>query len=127
MDAIEARAARLPLDVAVTCDPGLRRARFPEAVEGGVYFFVSECLANTLKHAGARMVTVAIGGGERELQVEISDDGTGFEPATAGGSGGLSGMADRIAALGGTLTVSSSPGAGTRLRAVLPLSERVHA
>lgn len=123
--AIQARATRLPLDVTVTCDPALRGKRFPEAVEGAVYFLVSECFANTLKHADAQSVTLSIGGGERDLRVEVRDDGGGFDPATVDRSGGLAGMADRIAALGGTLAVTSSPGAGTSLSAVLPLAETV--
>jgi signal transduction histidine kinase len=121
--AIQARAVRLPLDVTVTCDPALRGRRFPEAVEGAVYFLVSECFSNTLKHAAARSVVLTIGGGERDLVVEVSDDGAGFDPDAVQAPGGLAGMADRIAALGGTLAVTSSPGAGTSLRAVLPLAE----
>ncbi len=53
VEAIEARAARLPLGVTIECDPDLRLTRFDEAVEGGVWFLVSECFANTLKHSRA--------------------------------------------------------------------------
>jgi signal transduction histidine kinase len=127
IEAIEARAAGMPLELNLSCPPALRSARFPEAVEGAVYFFVSESLANVLKHAGADSVELSIEGGERDLRIEIHDDGCGFEPASVGRSGGLDGMADRIAALGGTLLIDSRPGAGTRLRAALPFAERVHA
>lgn len=61
---------------------------------------------------------------EHELGVEVHDDGIGFDPAAAEGDGGLAGLADRIAALGGAFAVKSEPGAGTWVRATLPARER---
>ena len=127
VDAIEARATRIPLELNFSCTPALRSARFPEAVEGAVYFLVSESLANALKHSNARRIDLTIEADQHNLRVEIADDGGGFETASVSGAGGLAGLADRIAALGGSLVVDSRPGGGTSLRAALPLDERVHA
>ncbi|MDP8967656.1 MAG: histidine kinase [Actinomycetota bacterium] len=124
VEAIEARGARLPLDVMLESDPDLRTTRFDETVEGGVWFVVSECFANTLKHSRAQRVVVRITRTDRQLSVEVSDDGIGFDPAAADPGGGLAGLGDRIAALGGALDVESAPGAGTRVRATLPARER---
>lgn len=127
VEAIEARTARLPLAVTLECDPDLRTARFDEGVEGGLWFVVSECLANTLKHSQAGRVVVRMTRTGDELTVEVHDDGIGFDPTAADADGGLAGLGDRIAALGGTLDVESAPRAGTQVRATLPAPERSHA
>jgi signal transduction histidine kinase len=127
VEAIETRASRLPLGVTIECDPGLRATRFTEPVEGAVYFLVCESFANTLKHAGAERVVVRITRAGGRLHVEISDDGRGFDPAEVDRAGGLAGLADRLAALGGELEVSAGKGGGTRLRATVPAGERAYA
>jgi len=120
VEAIEARASRLPLGVVIDADPALRQARYPEAVEGAAYFLVSEALANVLKHASATSAVVRLSSDERRLRVEIADDGVGFRAREASGSG-LTGLRDRIEAVGGALSISSAPGAGTTLAAELPV------
>ena len=97
-------------------------------VEGAAYFVASEALANALKHSGARRVTVGVGYTAGSLELEISDDGLGFDAAEVGGSG-LSNMSDRVEALGGRLTLRSRPGEGTRIGVRLPARPReaVHA
>jgi signal transduction histidine kinase len=73
------------------------------------------------KHAGAQATaTVALVREGQALRVAIADDGCGFEPATAEGSRGLTNMRDRIGAVGGMLTVRSTPGAGTTVLASVP-------
>ena len=107
-------AERCPVPAVVGAVPA---RRWPDAVERTCYFVVSEALANAAKHAGAAQVAVEVeetGGG---LRVEVSDDGAGG--ADAGGSG-LRGLADRVATLGGELSVSSPPGGGTRVIATVP-------
>jgi len=96
--------------------------RFAPLVESTVYFLVSEALTNVLKHAGATSAAVQIGLAETSLTVEVRDDGVGGATVRADGSG-LSGLADRLGAVGGTLSVDSPPGAGTTLRADIPLTE----
>lgn len=126
VEAIEARASRLPLGVTVECDPSMRTRRFGEAVEGAIYYLVCEGFANALKHSGAERVFVRLRCDQRELEVEVFDDGRGFDRSLARRSG-LDGLADRFDALGGVFDVTSEPGAGTTLSARLRIDERVTA
>jgi signal transduction histidine kinase len=89
----------------------------PEVIEAAAYYVVAEALANVQKHAGARRVVVRASVEAEILTVEVADDGAGGAD-TAGT--GLRGLADRVEALGGTLSVESAAGHGTRLRAVIP-------
>jgi signal transduction histidine kinase len=105
--------AALPAQLQVVLD-----RRLSDQVEGAAYFVVSEALANAAKHSHASAVRVtAVRAGE-QLTVEVTDDGIGG--AAAGAGTGLRGLADRVEALGGRLTVSSPPGRGTRLIAEIP-------
>jgi signal transduction histidine kinase len=92
----------------------------PPAVAAAAYFVCSEGLANAAKHARPTRVRLAarrLGG---RLVVEVADDGVGG--ADLGRSSGLRGLADRVEALGGEFFLESTPGAGTRLRAELPVA-----
>ena len=120
VEAIEGRSARMPMRVIIDCDPELRSARFDEQVEGAAYFFVSEGLANTLKHAGADQVRIRIGRTADHLEIEVSDDGAGFE-CNGVTTTGLRGLTDRMESLGGSVSIVSAPGEGTRLGARLPI------
>jgi len=123
VEAIESRASRLPIGVAIEADAALRGARYAEDSEGAAFFLVSEGLANVLKHAAASRASVRLAEAEGRLQVEVSDDGVGFVPAEATGSG-LTGLRDRIEAVGGVLVVTAGPGEGSSLRATLPARTR---
>ena len=94
--------------------------RLPDPVEVTVYYLVAEALSNAVKHAGATEVRVALQRRGPVLYAEVADDGAGG--ATAGPGSGLHGLTDRLEALGGVLEVESTPGAGTRLRASIPLA-----
>ncbi len=83
---------------------------------------MQEALTNVAKHAGAEHARVSVGGTARRIAVEISDDGSGFDPAAATSGFGLAGMRERVQLSGGQLTVSPTAG-GTTVRAELPLSE----
>jgi len=99
--------------------------RYPEDVEAAVYFCCLEGLQNVGKHAGIDTSAV-IRLWERgdQLRFEISDDGEGYDVERAGGSGrGLENMSDRMAALGGTVTVESAIGRGTTVRGMLPIAD----
>jgi PAS domain S-box-containing protein len=115
--AVEALADRLPIPV----DPlEISAERFPPAIEASAYFFVSEALTNVVKHAQATRASVRIAATGDRLMVEVSDDGVGgANPHTPGH--GLAGLADRMAALDGALSVQSGAGIGTTLRAEIPL------
>ncbi|MFZ0388574.1 MAG: ATP-binding protein [Solirubrobacteraceae bacterium] len=92
-------------------------ARLPEAVEGVAYFVVCEALSNAVKHAGAERVAVALTLAHGRLRVSVSDDGIGG--ADEHGSG-IRGVADRVEALDGRLSIDSPGGRGTRVVAQLP-------
>ncbi|MGI9085239.1 MAG: histidine kinase [Aeromicrobium sp.] len=120
VEAIEGRSARLPLPVTIDCVPELRSERFDEQVEGAAYFFVSEGLANALKHARAERARVRITRTADHLEIEVSDDGVGFE-SNGVSTTGLRGLTDRMESLGGSVSLDSAPGRGTRLGARLPI------
>jgi signal transduction histidine kinase len=112
--AIETLAGRspFPVEVKVSAD------RYPSAVEATAYFVVCEALANAAKHADAGSATVAAGRVDGRLRVQIADDGRGGADLDEGS--GLRGLADRVAALGGTFQVASPSGGGTTVVAEIP-------
>jgi signal transduction histidine kinase len=107
------RRAALPVRSDITIS-----GRLPEQVEGAAYFVASEALANAVKHSHASEVRLVALRQVDVLVVEVVDDGIGG--AAPGGGSGLRGLADRVEALGGRVTVSSPPGRGTTLRAEIP-------
>ena len=113
--ALEALSLSTPMPVALDVDLG---EALPEPVEAAAYYVVAESIANVHKHAGASSILVRLHRVDGRLVVEVNDDGIGG----AGGEGsGLRGLADRVEALGGSLTLDSPPGSGTRLTAEIPL------
>jgi signal transduction histidine kinase len=120
LEAVEAQASRLPLEVVIEADPELRRVRYPEQIETAAWYVVSEAMTNAVKHAAAARLFIRLTQQAGQLSVEVSDDGRGFDPGTARGLG-LTGLADRMAIAGGALRVDSRPGRGTTLQADLPL------
>jgi signal transduction histidine kinase len=113
--ALEGLAERIPVPVQIAEVP---RERLPESVEVAAYYLVSEALTNVVKYARASSATVAISKAGSCAIVEVADDGVGGAELTAGT--GLRGLADRIGALDGELTVVSPRGGGTRIRAEIP-------
>jgi PAS domain S-box-containing protein len=103
---------------------GIEARRFPPAVETAAYRIVQEALTNVARHAAVQDAAVRVWASEEILGVEIKDAGVGFDPKAAFASprsSGLVGMRERAALLGGHLSVESTPGAGTRVIAELPL------
>lgn len=94
--------------------------RFRPAVETAAYFVVAEALTNVAKHAHATRVGVRVWADADRLRVEVSDDGVGGADVSGGG---LRGIADRAAAVGGSLEVHSDAESGTRIVASFPLSD----
>lgn len=119
-EAVEDRSSRLPIDVVVEVPAELRRQRFPDDVEGAAYFFITESLANTLKHASASRATVSISRSDGDLVLVVSDNGVGFDPAAIRHNG-LAGLSDRIAGLAGSVAIEAEPGGGAILRARIPV------
>jgi signal transduction histidine kinase len=120
LEAIEAQASRLPIEVVIDADPALRGVRYPKQIETATWYVVAEALTNAVKHANARQVVIGLAQPNGSLAVEVSDDGCGFDPAAPRGIG-LVGLADRIAIVNGQLTIDSTRGYGTKLRAEVPL------
>jgi signal transduction histidine kinase len=118
--AIEELAARQPVPVTLE----VTDTRFDAPLEASVYFFVSEALSNVVKHASASRAAIRIVVARGRLSMEVRDDGVGGARAGSAGTG-LPGLADRVSAFDGKLTMSSSPGDGTILRADIPLGESV--
>jgi signal transduction histidine kinase len=114
--AVQTLVQRAPVPVSVDADCA---GRLPEPVESAAYFVVSEGLANVAKYARATQASVAVRREEDRVTIEVADDGVGGAD-TANGSG-LRGLADRVAALDGTLTLESPAGRGTQLRAEIPV------
>ena len=112
----QARKAAIPVEV----EPdGI--GRYPEETEAAVYFSCLEALQNVAKYAAASSATVRLAQSNGSLSFEVIDDGRGFDPEAAERGSGLQGIADRLAALGGTLSVRSAPGEGTTIAGALPV------
>jgi signal transduction histidine kinase len=112
--AVEELAAGSAIRVGVDADPG----RFPPVVETVAFAAVSEALANAVKHAAATAAAVTARRSGDRLTVQVRDDGCGGADPSRGS--GLTGLADRAAAAGGRLLISSPPGGPTILRVELP-------
>jgi signal transduction histidine kinase len=116
--ALQAQIRKAPLPVLIEAD-GI--GRYPPDTETTVYFCTLEALQNITKYAGATEAAIHLACPDSSLQVTITDDGTGFDTTKARRGSGLQGMADRLAALGGTLDIHSQPGRGTILSCQLPV------
>jgi signal transduction histidine kinase len=110
--------------VPVSVDVRAPLEHLSEAQRLCVYRLVQEALNNSAKYSGASNVDVVLASADGSVAVRISDDGRGFDPSGSPGKGlGLLGMRERVAELGGTLTIDSSPDAGTRITADLPVAQ----
>ncbi|MQY21555.1 sensor histidine kinase [Nocardia macrotermitis] len=124
--AVRALAADSGLEVTVDSDRALDTARAPAALEAAAYFVVAEALTNAAKHSGARRAEVSLTRMPRGLRVAVRDDGVGGaqekppDTASAPGGSGLAGMRRRIAALDGTLSLTSPVGGPTVIEVELP-------
>jgi signal transduction histidine kinase len=112
--AIQSLVARMPLPVEVVTVAD----RFPPPIELTAYYVLCEALTNVARHSGASHARVSAVGERGSLVLEVVDDGSGGAAPRPGS--GLGGIADRVEACGGALSVESPPGGGTRLRVELP-------
>jgi signal transduction histidine kinase len=122
--ALRSQATKSAVPVDVDAD-GV--GRYPQEIEAAVYFAALEALQNVAKYAEASRARVRLEQIGSSLSFEVGDDGRGFDAASRGYGTGLQGIADRLAALGGGLRVTSVPGAGTTVVGVIPLDGGVHA
>ena len=114
----QARKATIPVEIDAD---GI--GRYAQEVEAAVYFSCLEALQNVAKYAEATAARIRLGQANGTLAFEIEDDGVGFDPEAAPHGTGLQGIADRLAALGGELTIRSAPGDGTTVAGRLPIGE----
>jgi signal transduction histidine kinase len=115
--AIQSLADRATLPVEVEVE--LPEERLPAPVEAAAYFLVAEALTNVARYAEASRAQVSLHYDGDALVVRVADDGVGGVDPTAGG--GLRGLDDRVATVGGTLAIDSPVGGGTRLQARMPV------
>jgi signal transduction histidine kinase len=116
---LQVLARRSPIPVHLEVDLPKRPAAL---LETAVYYVVSEALANAIKHSHASEISITIASGEK-LQASIVDDGVG--DADASGGSGLTGLLDRVDALGGRFALDSPPQGGTRISIELPVEPTV--
>lgn len=106
----------IPAQLAVQGEP----REVPVAVAAGLYRVLQEALANTLKHAQASRVSVALEFGQGYTRLSVQDDGAGFDPGSPSQGYGLENMRQRATELGGTCEIASAPGKGTTVSITLP-------
>jgi signal transduction histidine kinase len=116
--ALEAQARKAALPVTVDADGVGRHGR---DVEAAVYFCALEALNNAAKYARASRATVRLSQDDGYLTFSVRDDGDGFDMAATPRGTGVQGMADRLDAIGGTLSVTSAPGSGTTVTGSIPV------
>jgi signal transduction histidine kinase len=114
--ALRAAARRSPLPVELTLD---ELDRPDPSIETALHFVALEALTNAAKHAPEASVAVALSAEDDGLRLVVEDDGPGFDPTGEARSNGLDNMADRLAAIGGRLTIDAAPGRGTRIIATV--------
>ncbi|MFB9877272.1 GAF domain-containing protein [Planobispora siamensis] len=110
----------------LTVEVDLTPVRLPEHVETAIYRVAQEALSNVARHSGARSAVISLAVRNDEIELEIEDDGVGFDPSRparppASTGYGLGGMRERAELLGGRLEVHSHRGSGTLLRVVIPV------
>jgi signal transduction histidine kinase len=115
--ALDAQARKAPVPVTVEA-AGI--GRYTQDLEAALYFSILEALQNVAKYAEASAARISLCEDGGMVAFTVADDGKGFDQATTRMGSGVQGIADRLAALGGSLEVSSSPGQGTRVAGSVP-------
>jgi signal transduction histidine kinase len=118
--ALRAQARKASIEVALDAEDV---GRYPQEVEATVYFCTLEALQNVAKYAEADSAEVRLSKSNATLSFAVIDDGRGFDPAAVGPGSGLQGMADRLAAVGGSFDLESSPGRGTTVGGSVPVTD----
>jgi signal transduction histidine kinase len=129
---VVARQLTAGTDVRADVSVGGAARPLPEPVEKNLLRVGQEALTNAVRHSGAARVRVRLDYDADRVRLGVSDDGRGFDPRADGDGGnggdgggfGLKGMRERVAQLGGRLTIDTRPGAGTEVAATVPLSDK---
>jgi signal transduction histidine kinase len=117
VSALRAQAAKAIVDTNVEAS-GV--GRYSSDIEAAVYFCTLEAMQNVAKYAEATSIDVRLASDNGSLEFEVRDDGRGFDPAATARGAGLNNMEDRVEALGGRLSISSTPGSGTSISGSIP-------
>ncbi len=117
--ALEAQSRRASMPVTVEAEAV---GRYHADVEATVYFCALEALQNVAKYAGADQTVIRLSQSNGSLAFEVVDEGRGFDPNAVAMGSGLQGMADRLAAVGGSLEIRSAPGSGTTVAGRVPVT-----
>jgi signal transduction histidine kinase len=120
-EALRSQARKAVLPVVVEAD-GI--GRYPQEIEATVYFCTLEAIQNVSKYAKATRADIRLYEEDASLVFAIQDDGVGFDSGTVAFGSGLRNMADRLAAIDGTLELRSQPGAGTTVLGRIPIGDR---
>jgi signal transduction histidine kinase len=118
--ALGAQVTRVRPSAELRVDASVAALRFEPGVEAGVYFCCLGALQNVSKHAPDARVAIHLDHDGQELRFSVHDDGPGFDSDARPAGSGLQNMADRIAAIGGSIEVVSSPGHGTSVAGRVP-------
>ena len=116
--AVSALGERAPVEVRVEADV---RRRYPLAIEAALYFSISEAITNAVKHA-AGPLRIHLSDATGDIEFTVTDSGPGFDPSSVERGSGLNNRGDRLEALGGDITSSSIPGAGTTVGGRVPVA-----
>jgi len=119
--ALEAQARKAAVPTTVTTG---EVGRYPQEIESAVYFSCLEALQNVAKYAQATRASIALADGDGTVRFTVTDDGHGFDPDTVSYGTGLQGIDDRLAAVGGSLRITSEPGRGTMVEGIVPVGSR---
>ncbi|HSD23986.1 MAG TPA: GAF domain-containing sensor histidine kinase [Solirubrobacterales bacterium] len=113
----------IDVDVDLVRSSGEEPVRLPPELEATIYRLVQEAMNNAIKHAEPSRISVTVSRADSAVEVNVADDGSGFDVNAAERSFGLIGMEERATLSGGTLRIESEPGRGTEVRAELPLTK----
>ncbi len=116
--ALSSLASKVPIPVTVDLSGDVAAGRIPDDVATTAFFVASEAMANAVKHASPGTIWLRVSRADGRLLVQVRDDGRGGADVRPGA--GLAGIADRVAAVGGALSLSSPLGGGTIVEAMLP-------
>jgi signal transduction histidine kinase len=111
---------QIELDVDLAYEREEGSTRLTPEIENAVYRMVQEALTNVAKHAATDRAAVAVHESAGRIDIEIRDEGAGFDPGGSSGGFGLIGMRERADLVDGTVTVRSTPGRGTTVSIVVP-------
>ncbi|TMD59682.1 MAG: sensor histidine kinase, partial [Chloroflexi bacterium] len=114
---------QLPVELHIDGLEGtLRERQYPALYATTLFRIAQECLTNAARYAQAQKVSITFKQDVQSISLHVSDDGCGYDPTKRSSGLGIIGMRERAALLGGKLVISSRPGEGTSVEAILPLS-----